>query len=64
MTEYWTEFVQESHERITQLNNALLTLERNPDDEDAIENIFGSPTRSKATAVRPGSSRQVTSHTA
>ncbi|TYT63060.1 chemotaxis protein CheA [Natrialba swarupiae] len=40
MTEYWTEFVQESHERITQLNNALLTLERNPDDEDAIENIF------------------------
>ncbi|RZV08085.1 two-component system chemotaxis sensor kinase CheA [Natrinema hispanicum] len=40
MTEYLTEFVQESEERITELNNALLTLERDPDDEAAMENIF------------------------
>jgi len=40
MTEYLTEFVQESEERITELNNALLTLERDPDDEEAMDNIF------------------------
>ncbi|RQG92514.1 chemotaxis protein CheA [Natrarchaeobius chitinivorans] len=40
MSEYWTDFVQESRERITQLNNALLCLERTPDDEEAMENIF------------------------
>ncbi|SEV97307.1 chemotaxis protein CheA [Natrinema salifodinae] len=40
MTDYLTDFVQESEERITELNNALLTLERDPDDEDAMENIF------------------------
>ncbi|MGQ3412390.1 Hpt domain-containing protein [Natrinema sp. LN54] len=40
MSDYLTDFVQESEERITELNNALLTLERDPDDEEAMENIF------------------------
>ncbi|MFD1564734.1 ATP-binding protein [Haloarchaeobius amylolyticus] len=40
MTDYLTDFVQESEERITELNNALLTLERDPDDEEAMDNIF------------------------
>ncbi|WP_049890576.1 chemotaxis protein CheA [Natrinema versiforme] len=40
MSDYLTDFVQESEERITELNNALLTLEREPDDEAAMENIF------------------------
>jgi len=40
MTDYLTDFVQESEERITELNNALLVLERDPDDEAAMENIF------------------------
>ena len=40
MTDYLTDFVQESEERITELNNALLTLERDPTDAEAMENIF------------------------
>ncbi|QCC57716.1 Hpt domain-containing protein [Natrinema thermotolerans] len=40
MSDYLTDFVQESEERITELNNALLTLERDPDDEEAMEQIF------------------------
>ncbi|MFP8953611.1 ATP-binding protein [Natrialbaceae archaeon A-arb3/5] len=40
MTEEWTDFVEETQERITNLNNALLTLEQSPDDEAAMENIF------------------------
>ncbi|WP_152422765.1 Hpt domain-containing protein [Natrialba taiwanensis] len=40
MTDYWSDFVRESEDRITELNNALLTLERNPDDEAAMDNIF------------------------
>ncbi|WP_222919428.1 chemotaxis protein CheA [Natrinema sp. SYSU A 869] len=40
MSDYLTDFVQESEERITELNNALLTFEREPDDEEAMENIF------------------------
>ncbi|WP_440769725.1 Hpt domain-containing protein [Natronorubrum sp. DTA28] len=40
MSDYLTDFVQESEERITELNNALLTLERDPTDDDAMENIF------------------------
>ncbi|WP_254767328.1 Hpt domain-containing protein [Salinilacihabitans rarus] len=40
MTDYWTEFVQESEENITELNNALLALERDPGDEAAMEEIF------------------------
>ena len=40
MTEYWTDFVQESSDRITELNNALLSLEHNPDDPEAMEEVF------------------------
>ncbi len=40
MTDYVTDFVQESNEQITELNNALLTLEREPDNDEAMENIF------------------------
>ncbi|MFC7214610.1 Hpt domain-containing protein [Saliphagus sp. GCM10025334] len=40
MSEYWTDFTQESDEQITELNNSLLTLERDPDDDDAMEAIF------------------------
>ncbi|WP_246999976.1 ATP-binding protein [Halosolutus gelatinilyticus] len=40
MSDYLTDFVQESNEQITELNNALLTLEQAPDDDDAMENIF------------------------
>ncbi|ELZ00495.1 ATP-binding protein [Natrialba asiatica] len=40
MTDYWSDFVRESEDRITELNNALLTLERNPDDEAAMDKIF------------------------
>ena len=38
--ELYHEFITESEENITQLNNALLDLESNPDDEDAIDDIF------------------------
>jgi two-component system chemotaxis sensor kinase CheA len=38
--ELYQEFVTESEESITQLNNALLELESNPDDEEAIDDIF------------------------
>jgi two-component system chemotaxis sensor kinase CheA len=40
MTDHLTDFVQESEERITELNNALLTLERDPNDEEAMDSIF------------------------
>ena len=40
MTDYWTEFARESDEHITSLNNSLLTLEQNPNDEQAMESIF------------------------
>ncbi|MFP8955236.1 ATP-binding protein [Natrialbaceae archaeon A-CW3] len=40
MTDYWTDFAQESDEHITSLNNSLLTLERNPDNDEAMEEIF------------------------
>ncbi|MCU4752736.1 ATP-binding protein [Halobacteria archaeon AArc-curdl1] len=40
MTDYWTEFARESDEHITSLNNSLLTLEQNPNDEEAMESIF------------------------
>ena len=33
-------FVRESREGITELNNGLLALEKDPDDEDAMEGIF------------------------
>ncbi|AFZ71768.1 chemotaxis protein CheA [Natronobacterium gregoryi] len=40
MTDHWTDFVQESEERITELNNALLALEHSPDDEETITDVF------------------------
>ncbi|SDQ47053.1 chemotaxis protein CheA [Natronobacterium texcoconense] len=40
MTDHWADFVRESEDRITELNNALLTLERHPDDEEAITDVF------------------------
>jgi len=38
--ELYQEFITESEENITRLNNALLELESNPDDEAAIDDIF------------------------
>ncbi|WP_267639251.1 Hpt domain-containing protein [Haloarchaeobius amylolyticus] len=40
MDEYLRDFVQESEENITELNNALLELERDPDDDEAMGRIF------------------------
>jgi len=40
MDEYVREFVQECEENITTLNNALLRLENDPDDDEAMEEIF------------------------
>ena len=40
MSDYLSDFVQDSHEQITALNNSLLTLERSPDDEEALQRIF------------------------
>ncbi|WP_435318104.1 Hpt domain-containing protein [Haloarchaeobius sp. TZWSO28] len=40
MDEYLRDFVQESEENITELNNALLELERSPDDDEAMGRIF------------------------
>ncbi len=40
MSEYVGEFVQESEESITELNNALLDLEQNPADDAAMERVF------------------------
>ena len=38
--ELYQEFITESEESITQLNNSLLDLESNPDDTEAIDDIF------------------------
>jgi two-component system chemotaxis sensor kinase CheA len=40
MDEYVRDFVQESEENVTELNNALLELEREPNDEAAMDRIF------------------------
>ncbi|MFB6122460.1 MAG: chemotaxis protein CheW [Haloferacaceae archaeon] len=40
MDEYLEEFVREGEEHVTELNNALLTLESNPEDEAAMDQIF------------------------
>ncbi|WP_121822756.1 Hpt domain-containing protein [Halostella salina] len=40
MDEYVRDFVQESEEAITTLNNALLDLESDPDDDEAMDEIF------------------------
>ncbi|GAB3018259.1 ATP-binding protein [Natronobiforma cellulositropha] len=42
MDDYWRDFVQESEEHITELNNSLLVLERSPTDTDALTSIFRS----------------------
>ena len=40
MDDYWRDFVEESEENITELNNLLLDLERSPDDEAVLDRIF------------------------
>jgi two-component system chemotaxis sensor kinase CheA len=40
MDEYVRDFVQEGEENVTELNNALLELEREPGDEEAMDRIF------------------------
>ncbi|WP_255191897.1 ATP-binding protein [Natronobeatus ordinarius] len=40
MSEYLSDFVQDSQEQITTLNNSLLTLERSPDDQEALRRTF------------------------
>ncbi|MFB6071189.1 MAG: chemotaxis protein CheW [Halanaeroarchaeum sp.] len=40
MDDYLEEFVREGEEHVTDLNNALLTLESNPEDEAAMDQIF------------------------
>ncbi|MFW5938339.1 MAG: chemotaxis protein CheA [Halanaeroarchaeum sp.] len=40
MDEYLEAFVREGEEHVTDLNNALLTLESNPQNEDAMDQIF------------------------
>lgn len=65
MTErFLEEFLKESTEQITTLNNALLTLESDPDNEAAMEGIFRTAhTHSRATSRRWASRRRVISHT-
>jgi len=40
MDDYLEDFVREGEEHVTDLNNALLTLESNPEDEAAMDQIF------------------------
>ncbi|MFW6385347.1 MAG: Hpt domain-containing protein, partial [Halodesulfurarchaeum sp.] len=40
MDDYLEDFVREGEEHVTELNNALLALESNPEDEDAMDSIF------------------------
>ncbi|MFW6458462.1 MAG: chemotaxis protein CheW [Halodesulfurarchaeum sp.] len=40
MDDYLEEFVREGEEHVTELNNALLTLESNPEDQEAMDRIF------------------------
>ncbi|MFB6132963.1 MAG: Hpt domain-containing protein, partial [Halanaeroarchaeum sp.] len=40
MDEYLEAFVREGEEHVTDLNNALLTLENDPEDEEAMDQIF------------------------
>ncbi|ARS88865.1 chemotaxis protein CheA [Natrarchaeobaculum aegyptiacum] len=49
-----TEFVQESAERITQLNNDLLAIERDPDDEEAMRRLFRTAHTLKGNAGGAG----------
>lgn len=57
MDEYVREFVQESEEEITELNNALLTLEQNPDDGEAMDRIFRTAHTLKGNAGAMGFDR-------
>ncbi len=54
MDEYLREFVQESEERIEELNAALVALERDPDDDDAMERIFRTAHTLKGNAGAMG----------
>ncbi len=47
-------FVRESEEGITELNNALLDLESDPDDDDAMESIFRTAHTLKGNAAAMG----------
>ncbi|WP_440005573.1 chemotaxis protein CheA [Halomicrococcus sp. SG-WS-1] len=40
MDDYIQDFIRESEENITELNNSLLALEDDPDDEEAMDSIF------------------------
>lgn len=40
MDEYIQDFIRESEENITELNNSLLELENDPNDEEAMDSIF------------------------
>ena len=40
MDDYIKDFIRESEENITELNNSLLQLEDDPDDEEAMDSIF------------------------
>ena len=57
MDEYVREFVQESEERITELNNALLTLEQHPDDDEAMDLVFRTAHTLKGNAGAMGFDR-------
>ncbi|WP_217350915.1 Hpt domain-containing protein, partial [Salinadaptatus halalkaliphilus] len=54
MSDRWSEFVDESTERITRLNNELLALERDPDDKEAMRNIFRTAHTLKGNAGAAG----------
>jgi two-component system chemotaxis sensor kinase CheA len=54
MDEYVRDFVQESTENVTELNNALLELEADPDDEAAMDRIFRTAHTLKGNAGAMG----------
>jgi two-component system chemotaxis sensor kinase CheA len=54
MTEYLNDFVQESEESITELNNALLDLERNPEDGETMDEVFRTAHTLKGNAGAMG----------
>ena len=54
MDEYVRDFVQESEEGVTTLNNALLDLESDPDDDAAMDEIFRTAHTLKGNAGAMG----------
>ena len=54
MDEYLQDFVEESEDHITQLNNDLLTLERSPDDRETMDSIFRTVHTIKGNASAAG----------